>query len=604
MTGNHSEHDDTGLDDDEGFVIDSGVEATTPHHPLDDLFAEVDRELAKRRGLWEENEARLTDEGATLGDDDELFVLEDEAFGVEPAAADLTDVVRVNADAAPDTFLANASVFELEEAEAERANDDVLDVGSEAEEPVLAADGEGELAMIDEIDASSTELEIIEEERDPFANLGAEQSQGDPAEDQQLWSAEDPAVSSPALEEVSWDAEQTQATAALFAEELDGMDGAAGADAPAEDDFDPIYGDHGAAHGDLETVGQEQEGQPDFAEHEETFVDAEPALVVVGAPTGVGRRRRLRLFAAAALLLVAAGATLAVIRPDLLRPGDGGHVIDRVEIARPITEVVMAPPSPPVVAAVDPTPTVVVDTTPPPVVATSTETSPPVAPPVEPVAEVQTSEPSPPPPPVAVTPPPTPPPTVPPASRDSMTLGEDLIVRAAEAPARGRVHALADGIATGNQAFAQLKNLNYFVGRVKAMDATVITLTLDPGEVTLAFDDLSAIVPLASEEYRLMQGGQDSFVRLRNNNRLFGKILSNGTLADNIVIEVQKNQVTIPRHAIEEIGGQSTLGVQVLQDDGGKWVEKLLRRSHTESGVTAAPERLAPTGPTSPQPGK
>ena len=55
------ERDDMGFDDEEGLVIDPSVDPTTPHNPLDDLFAEVDRELAKRRGMWAESEARLTE---------------------------------------------------------------------------------------------------------------------------------------------------------------------------------------------------------------------------------------------------------------------------------------------------------------------------------------------------------------------------------------------------------------------------------------------------------------------------------------------------------------------------------------------------------------
>lgn len=626
MTGNPSERDDMDFDDEAGFVIDSDVDSTAPPHPLDEVFAEVDRELAKRRGMWTEAEAKFNDAESTL-DDEEVFVLEDEAFdcAVEDAAADASPLtaspspaasepddgeMRVTVGGTDAVFSADKSMFDVDVAsEAEAASAEIP--GEAVPDASADEDSEGELSMLDAIDASSAELEIIAEAEDPFARLGAagsaegddraESTEGDD------WSPsmESMETGSPSLHlhETTWDGAQTEATAAAFAEDVgedetaqleDQLEDPLDAEG-TEDDFDPIYGDARQDEGDVDAeLSDATESEPDYAEYEEAYAEADPALVVIGAPVRA-RRRAWRVFAAAALLLVAAGGTLAVARPDLVGLADPVRLVDRVEIARPMIDVVVAPPTP----VVEPTPDLVVAVTPapPPVVEPPVVEPPVVEPPVvtRPVPPV----------PVAIAPPVPVTPEAPPSgvlapSNDLSRVGEDLEVRVAEAPVRGRVHELADGIATGNQAFAQLKNLNFFVGRVKAMDANFITLALDPGEITLAFEELTAIVPLASEEYRMMQGGQESFVRLRNSNRLFGRILANGGIADNIVIEVQKNLVTIPRHAIEEIGGQSALGVQVLQDDGGDWVERLLRKRNAEAGRTVLPT----TGAESPRPGK
>lgn len=599
MTGNPSERDDMDIDE-EGFVIDSDVDSTVPPHPLDEVFAEVDRELAKRRGMWTEAEAKFNDSDTTL-DDEEVFVLEDEAFecAVEDAASEPDDSeMRVTVGGTEAVFSADKSMFDVDTPSETEASE----LTAEATAPDARADedSEGEMSVLEAIDATAAELEIIAEAEDPFARLGAADG-ADAAEstDGEDWSPSASGTSSLQLHETTWDGAQTEATAAAFAEDV-------GEDQPedpaqvegTEADFDPIYGDAQQDEGDVDAASSDAtESEPDYAEYEEAYAEADPALVVIGAPVRP-RRRTWRVFAAAALLIIAAGGTLAVARPDLVGLADPVRLVDRVEIARPMIDVVVAPPTP----VVDPTPDLVVALTPPPVVEPPVVEPPVVEPPV---VEAPVVTPTVPPVPVATTSPVPVAPEAPPSgalapSNELSRVGEDLEVRIAEAPARGRVHELAEGIATGNQAFAQLKNLNFFVGRVKAMDASFITLALDPGEITLAFDELTAIVPLASEEYRLMQGGQESFVRLRNSNRLFGRILATGGIADNIVIEVQKNLVTIPRHAIEEIGGQSALGVQVLQDDGGDWVERLLRKKNADADKSVLPS----TGAEPPRPGK
>jgi hypothetical protein len=293
-------------------------------------------------------------------------------------------------------------------------------------------------------------------------------------------------------------------------------------------------------------------------------------------------------------------------------------------VERPTISLAVEPPPPPardLVAGSEPPVETGPETTPRDPVAT---TEPQQTPPDQPV-EVVTTEPVPPP----VETPPTDPPaetpvdvaatdppvtTDPPADtlpielppqvvtsgasdREIMRIGEDLQIRPADPPSRPRVHHLAAGLSNGSQAFAQLKNMNFFLGRVKAMDSSFLTLDLAPGEITLAFDALNAIVPLASEEYRLMHGSAEGFVRLTNRNKLFGKILTN-SLADNVVLEVQQSQVVIPRETIEEVGAHTRSTVHVLEDNDSDWIKTLLQRqAGKSSGVSAPAPQTPPPAP-------
>ncbi len=396
----------------------------------------------------------------------------------------------------------------------------------------------------------------------------------------------------------------------------------------ADEGFDPIYGSEATSPAASEDGSAEaDEESPDYTEYEAAYVDqTRRGPVLVGAPVGPRRRGALTLAAAAALILCGITAGFAFMQPEWLGLKTTPELVDRALIARPTVVIeIGAPPAPaddPVVlqtpgdlvAQTDLKPTDPLTTGPLPTDPKPTDPTPPIQP-VPDVIVAQT-DPSPDPVPIPVpipvptdppigidpvvvqqTPPPqiTPEPTKDPVAlnNDIVRIGEDLAVGRAEPPSRPRVHHLAEGLVTGSQAFAQLRNMNFFLGRVKAMDSSFLTLDLTPGEITIAFDDLNAIVPLASEEYRAMQGSADGFVKLTNRNKLFGKILTN-SLADNVVLEVQQNHVIIPRHTIEEVGNQTRTSVQVMQDEDADWIKAMLQRQ-TPPGK-ATPPATAPGG--------
>jgi hypothetical protein len=431
------------------------------------------------------------------------------------------------------------------------------------------------------------------------------------------------------------------------------------------EEVDPIYGEVPADEGEAAAA---EAAEPDYSEYEENYVASaqQQTPVVVGAPIGRRRRRGFAVFAMAALAIAGVGTGLVFMNPEWLNLRRDEPLVDKVAVTRPNIEFNIKPP---VVADPDPnSPTDPVVQNPPgdqggdplapidvkpadpkpadptpgdpkpsdPVNTDPTRPNPIPDPIPDPVADPVTQPPVDSKPPVDVKPPvvippgdvaPVKPETAPgelvvkpdepvPVTSDPVTtvidpteqivrIGEDLQVGQVEAPAaRQRVHHLADGLATGSQTFAQLKNMNFFLGRVKAMDSSFLTLDLTPGEITLAFDDLNALVPLASEEYREMQGAADGYVRLRNRNRLFGKVLNN-SLADNVVLEVQKSQVVIPRATVEEVASSGRSGVHVPQDENADWIKAILQREAQQKPAPSvkAPDRPAtPPTPTPPTP--
>jgi len=403
--------------------------------------------------------------------------------------------------------------------------------------------------------------------------------------------------------------------------------------AEAEDEaYDPIYGSDAMPDSEVgaQPLPVHAEADPDYSEYEESYVShgAGVGTAMIGAPA---RRRRgaAALLAAAALALVGVAGGFAYMHPEWLGLESAPALVDRAVIARPTVAydvgeppppsdapVITAPDKPtdppsgtadPVVPAADPTPPVQDPTETPPDPPTGGDptgsTGPDVATGPDP-RPAPTSSTNPDGPPGESAPadprPATPPPADATPVAQTLRIGDDLMIRPADPLQRPRVHHLAEGLVTGSQAFAQLKNMNFFLGRVKAMDSSLLTLDLAPGEVTIAFDDLNAIVPLASEEYRLMHGAADGFVRLTNRNKLFGKILTS-SLADNVVLEVHKSQVVIPRTSVEEVRQQGNTDVQVLDEADSDWIKTILQRQASKPAGKGGVSLPKPGGAAPPQ---
>ena len=368
--------------------------------------------------------------------------------------------------------------------------------------------------------------------------------------------------------------------------------------------------------------------------------EAAPAAVVGGRRTA-GRTLRL-VGSLAASVAVLGGAALAVLRPEWFGLRFEPEQAQRVQVERPRLE--MTVPTPPPVA--EPTPPVeapspVVVTVPPPVSST-----PPVEPsPAVPTPAPTTTEVAPVPAPPAnteVTPAPVPTPTEPPpapptepavvpnaepstavvvpvpapvadeadpkwpvaaAQPNSTTpsvaggnagkpglirIGDDLLVGAQETgPARA-----VEGMLPGSRAFAQLHNGNYFIGSVKSADRERITLRVGTGEVTLQTAAIAKLTELGSADYDELQKVTSGFVRLTNNNRLVGGILS-GIADDHIVLEFRSNRVMLPKSAIGEVvegDDDATVRLRTTREEDD-WLRQLAER---QLGTGTAPIEAKP----------
>jgi len=153
-----------------------------------------------------------------------------------------------------------------------------------------------------------------------------------------------------------------------------------------------------------------------------------------------------------------------------------------------------------------------------------------------------------------------------------------------------------DGVMPGSRAFAQLHNGNYFIGRVKQVAEESVTLRLSSGEITLANAEIAQLTRLGSSDYEALQRATKGFVRLTNNNRLVGGILS--TIADDhIVLEFRSNRVMLPKDLVGEVvsgpegGSQVRLGTTSEEET---WVRGLAERELGSGGGGA--DKVKTTG--------
>ncbi|MBL9078015.1 MAG: hypothetical protein JNL08_10960 [Planctomycetes bacterium] len=396
--------------------------------------------------------------------------------------------------------------------------------------------------------------------------------------------------------------------------------------ARAEGDEVPAEGEYvEAAEPAGELVGA---GVAAAAEGHDLYVGDEPTNEVLGAPARSGPAARLFWSMAATLMVCAAGAVM-VLRPEWVGLRLEPQRVQQAEVARP--EVAVSVPTPPPTAPaevvpppaqVPPTPTVVVTepppvtppqpVEPPPVTPPVAEQPPPVTPvPVEPPVAVEPTpaEPAP----VATEPPPAEPTPVvvaptpelpgwpaPQATAETPTdpnvpgRAPSRLVRVSEElmigePENVAARTGASGVMPGSRAFAQLQNGNYFIGSVKSADSQRVTLRLDDGEVTLQVAAIARLTELGSQDYEELQRATSGFVRLTNNNRLVGGILS-GIADDHIVLEFRKNRVMLPKSLIGEVvrgeeDAEIRLDTTREEDD---WLRRLVERQ-LGTGVGAEP---------------
>ncbi len=397
-----------------------------------------------------------------------------------------------------------------------------------------------------------------------------------------------------------------------------------------EDEVDPVYGEPVEAEPEheLASVGAAAE-----AEGHDLYVHEDEGNDVVGARRRSGRGFRVLLSLAATLTVLAAGAVV-VLRPEWLGLRLQPERVQQAEVTRPNvavevpvpagqatqpTPVPVVPPKPPAVVVVEPPPAVppkppaVVVVEPPPVqpVPPTVEPTVPAPPVIDPVA-VEPTQPDDPTPPLAVVTAPTPAlpgwPVTPVAAETKpgphgkprqperlVRVSDDLMI--GEPDDNGGRAREAAGLAPGSRAFAQLVNGNFFIGNVKAADSQRITLRVDNGEVTIPTAAIARVTELGSADYEDLQKVTSGFVRLTNNNRLVGGILS-GIADDHIVLEFRKNRVMLPKSLIGQVvQGEGDAGIRLdttrEEDD---WLRRLIERQ-LGTGTGAEPPPAPPPPP-------
>jgi hypothetical protein len=488
----------------------------------------------------------------TEGDLDPLKSDSDQAFDLD---AEDQEFQLVEHESELDTF--DSEVVETQHASAEEEPEDA------AAEPHFLLDEQEDAAAEpefssgeEESDAEAETQYVLEEQEDaaaePEYSFGEEES--DTAETQYVLSDEE--------ESDEW---APVAAEGELATEEEGYVLADDQDEVSADEAQPEYA---------------AEGEPDYAEYEESYVEAHDGYET----TEVEPRRRFRLVSMvsgmAAACLIAAAGTVVVMKPELFGLKAKPESVDVVQVDRPQIDLTLAAPVL-VPIVVTPDPVVPDPVTPDPVVPDPVVPDPVIPDPVIPDPVIPD--------------PVVPDPVVPdPVTPDPVVATPELTVGPDAGPIQlgemgiaigefdgGEVavvkHPLTAGIVPGSQAFAQLKNGNFFIGKVKTVNAPInITLSVDKGEVTLALAELRTLASLGSDEYMELQRAEKGYVRLINNNLLRGTILRYGR-DDNVILEMKANQILIPRDVIEEIGKQaSDFSIRLDESTDNEWVRQLV----------------------------
>lgn len=536
-----------------------------------------------------------------------LAAREQEAAKAHPAEGAPADEVEVHEEDLPDQLFPAGETLFLSAAGSEESNEDVEGGRAPAEtdglDPLLAG---GPPAGPD---APSEEPEELAEEgapTAPAADLFAALGGGADAGADQIDLPLDDAFEDPYPAGESGFFEATRPVGGFPAEPA-GSESAV-EQVAADDDWAPLGGetfeeDAGLRREDEadEASGAVDAEEPWAAPEEWERYDAEPVGAFAGEGPFEGRRStwfswRLAAGAAAAVVL-GVGSTIAFVRPEWMGMKVQPVLVARTEIARPQVKLELPPPvvefagtesavdpepepapNPEAVAHVAPDPEGEPEPGPGPSMIRGE--APHVAIPLDPNETSGGARPG-------LSPTPGSPSAadpdlqVPADLGGLLAAGDDLLIGpyqgAPELPERS-IPAVAKDVVAGSQAFAQLRNGNFFVGTIKTMDAVHVTMRLDQGEVTLPFSDVSVLTALSSEEYRNLQKARSGFVRLRNDNRIVGNVLDPENGKEIIVIG-RKQRVTIPRSIIEEIGSRAPGGVRTGGDpDEDAWIRSLVER--------------------------
>ncbi len=120
------------------------------------------------------------------------------------------------------------------------------------------------------------------------------------------------------------------------------------------------------------------------------------------------------------------------------------------------------------------------------------------------------------------------------------------------------------GLVRGTQVLAELKNGNYFIGRIYKIGGRKVVLDVKKGQLTFYYDEVAHLMPIGPALARKLKEHPSGFVILKNTNRLKGEIVVEAK--DYVTIQVREARITIPRESIERVekGKETSLK---LKDD-------------------------------------
>lgn len=147
----------------------------------------------------------------------------------------------------------------------------------------------------------------------------------------------------------------------------------------------------------------------------------------------------------------------------------------------------------------------------------------------------------------------------------------------------GGPHGWGVGILRGAQAFAQLENGHFFVGRVQKVDESSLLLTWGKAEITFLPGELQKLLPVASKELEMLRGGPQGFVKLKNQNKIWGQILED--LPDVVTIQKGEHRITIPKVAVAQVSKQERATVRLGRNDED-WSEESIPQVEAPPAVS------------------
>jgi hypothetical protein len=595
---------DTARNDDQDFLADDFVveDLAGPHDDLDNLFeapeggaaaAPVAVPVAASDGPSDADDVLFTDHTTSIAPDERFAGPANFAENAGPTWNG--EQLDLDAEAAL-TAASEARASEPAPLEAAMSR-------NEAEELAIDSDHDAEIELVDGPPPEAVADAEAEAPPELVGEGDQDAAAGEPTEAESIAEGIWDAVEAPVMAE----------SADESAEQEPGWEPLPGAnvDALAEvAEIAPVAAEVDGA----EPVATDPAELAEVEGHDIYAPETETPVLVGPAPT---RRRSNRAASAVGVLFtMAAAAAVVVLRPEWIGLRLEPQRVQEIRIERPHVRVALAPPPvvPLVVPKPEPPPAVVV--LPPPVAAPDTvpiaavptydvpfgpelpPESPPLAqavpPGVVPVLAPETTLPV-----VSVAT------DAPSRQKRLVRVGDNLMIGDAVQTAAGSL--AVDGVMPGMRAFAQLRNGNYFIGSVKSVAPEHVTLRLDVGEITIDASEIARVTQLGSSDYEALQKVTEGSVRLTNNNRLVGSILSQ-IADDHVVLEFRSNRVMLPKALVGELmRGDAAQSVRLdLTREEDDWVKALAEREIGAGAPAALPARskAAPVPPAPPASGR